>query len=102
MTPEGKVKELIKKFLKKYNIEYRMVIPSSYGNTTGMSDFCCILHGGVWLAIEAKAADKVPTKKQQEFLDMITSAGGIGVGVNGQEQLDKLKAILVTSGFIND
>lgn len=94
MTPEGIIKDLIKKWLKKHNISYWMVIPSAFGGSTGMSDYCCILPDGKWLAIEAKSPGKKATPIQTKFLDTINSNGGFGVVVDGEESLMRLQVLL--------
>jgi len=93
MTPEGKVKELIKKFLKKHNIPYWMIVPGPYGRATGIADVVGILKDGKFLAIEAKAPSKKGnvTKNQQDFLDTIDSNGGISAVVSCQEDIDVLE-----------
>jgi len=96
MTPEGKVKELIKKFLKRHNIPYWMIVPNAYGRSTGISDVLGILGDGRFLAIEAKANGKKDnlTKNQKDFLDTIESNGGVSAVVSCQEDLDELESLL--------
>lgn len=52
-TPEGKVKDKIKKILKEHNIYYAMPMGTGFGNA-GVPDFLCCMKGQ-FLAIEAKA-----------------------------------------------
>jgi len=52
-TPEGKVKDKIKKILKAHNIYFAMPMGTGYGNA-GVPDFLCCVKGQ-FLAIEAKA-----------------------------------------------
>ena len=102
MTPEGKTKKLVSNWLKKHNIPYWMIIPSSMGRSTGVSDYVCIIPDGCsvpkgcWLAIEAKANGKKDnlTKKQKDFLDTIESNGGVSAVVSCQEDLDELESLL--------
>lgn len=76
-TPEGKVKDKIKKILKEHNIYYAMPMGTGYGNA-GVPDFlCCVPPHGRFLAIEAKANGGQPTKLQEKNLDEIDSCGGI-------------------------
>ena len=102
MTDEGEVKKLIKAFLNKQTIPYRMIIPSAFGNTTGMSDFCCILSDGKWLAIEAKALGKKATPLQQKFLNEINENNGFGVVVDGEVKLKELEDFLSLQGYLNE
>lgn len=103
MTPEGRVKELIKKWLKRHSIKYRMHVPSAYGRGTGLSDFLCMLKPyGTTLAIEAKkfGAKKDVTANQQEYLDDVNECGGVGVLVDRQEDLDELEKLLKDKGYL--
>jgi hypothetical protein len=101
MTPEGKIKELVKKFLKSRSIPYWMIVPSGYGANTGFADFVAILPSGWWLAIETKAAGKKKnvTANQQKFLDTINANNGIAVVVDCQEDIDKLAERLDSLGL---
>lgn len=74
-TPEGKVKDKIKKILKAHNIYYAMPMGTGYGNA-GVPDFLCCMNGK-FMAIEAKANGGLPTKLQEKNLDEIDSCGGI-------------------------
>lgn len=96
MTPEGKVKELVKKWLKAKGIPYWMIIPSGYGSSTGMSDVVAILPSGKFLAIEVKAENKKGnvTANQQKFLNTINDNNGIAVVVASQEDLDALEELI--------
>lgn len=96
MTPEGKVKELVKKWLKARSIPYWMIIPSGYGASTGMSDVVGILPSGKLLAIEVKAENKKGnvTANQQKFLNTINDNNGIAVVVASQEDLDALEELI--------
>lgn len=95
-TPEGLVKDKIKKWLKARSIPYWMIIPSHLGNSTGVSDFICILPKGRWLAIEAKSAAKKDnvTHHQKTFIDTINANGGLAVVVSCQEDLDILEKLI--------
>lgn len=101
-TPEGRVKELIKKWHKAHNLPYWMIIPSPMGKSVGVSDFLSILPNGVYLAIEAKrpgGKGKV-TVHQQKFLDIINSNNGYGFVVDSQEDLDMITELLQQRGIL--
>ena len=68
MTPEGKVKERIKKVLDLYagRIYYNMPVPYGYG--APMLDFVGCFYGK-FFAIEAKAEGKVPTTRQEDTIE---------------------------------
>lgn len=95
-TPEGVVKDLIKKWATKNNIWLFMPIPSAFGASTGCSDFLGMLNDGSFIAVEAKkfgAKSKV-TANQQKFIDNVNERGGVGVVVSCQEDLDELDTII--------
>ena len=60
-TPEGRVKNKIKKILKAHDVWYYMPVPGGYG--APILDFICS-HHGVTFGIEAKAPGKQPTARQ--------------------------------------
>ena len=47
-TPEGKVKEKVKDFLKEARIWYFMPANNGYG-TSGIPDFVCVVEGILWV-----------------------------------------------------
>jgi hypothetical protein len=80
MTPEGKVKDKIKKILKAKGIYYAMPHGAGYGNA-GVPDFLCCVQGW-FLAIEAKAKGGKPTALQVKNMDDIRSSGGVSLVVD--------------------
>lgn len=72
-TPEGKVKQAIKKLLKDYGAYYTMPVMTGMA-TNGTPDFA-IGHAGRYLAIEAKAGDNEPTELQWVRLAEVQKAG---------------------------
>jgi hypothetical protein len=79
-TPEAKVKDKIKKLLKKYGAYYTMPVMTGYA-TNGTPDFA-ICHYGRYLGLEAKAGDGVPTALQWVRLAEIDAAGGSTLVIN--------------------
>lgn len=73
-TPEGKVKDKIKKILKAHNIYYAMPMGTGFGHA-GVPDFLCC-YKGKFLAIEAKAGKGTPTALQLQQLREIEAAHG--------------------------
>jgi hypothetical protein len=102
-TPEGRVKDLIKKWLVKNSIPYWMPTPSPLGKSVGMSDFLAITpKHGTWLVIEAKrpgGKHKV-TAHQQKFIDTINTNGGLGFVVDSQDDLGEIEMVLKDRGLI--
>ena len=74
LTPEGKVKDKIKKILKAHNIYYAMPHGAGFGNA-GVPDFLCCVNG-YFVAIEAKANGNAPTALQWNNLKEINASGG--------------------------
>lgn len=75
MTPEGKVKDKVKKILRKYDVWYFMYVPYGRGQS-GIPDYICCVQGR-FVAVECKGMDeKAPTTLQQMQLDAISKHGG--------------------------
>ena len=81
-TPEGKVKDKIKKILKAHNIYYAMPHGSGFGNA-GVPDFLCCVQGE-FLAVEAKANGNKPTELQLKNMKEIRDSGGMAVVITDQ------------------
>jgi hypothetical protein len=73
-TPEGKVKDKIKKILKAHNIYYAMPHGAGFGNA-GVPDFLCCVEGK-FIAVEAKANGGQVTALQQKNLSDVEASGG--------------------------
>ena len=74
MTPEGKIKQMVKDWCKEVGAYYFMPVQSGYGQKT--LDFL-ICYKGKFIAIETKAPGKKPTKFQELTLREIEGAAGI-------------------------
>jgi hypothetical protein len=94
-TPEGRVKDKIKALLKQYGAYYHMPVMNGLGAPT--VDFICC-HNGRFFAIEAKAGNKQPTKRQEITLNEIAFAGGFIFVVNAEQGLDVLEVYLQLVG----
>lgn len=79
-TPEGKVKDKIKKHLKSKEIYYVMPATGGYGSSGAPDILVC--HKGKFYGIECKAGDNQPTALQQDNLDRIEDNGGYAVVIN--------------------
>lgn len=98
-TPEGRIKDLTKKLLDKYDIQpaakagafksaagwYFMPVQSQYA-VKGVPDiighFC-----GAFFGVEVKAPGKTPTGFQALQIDAISCSGGAVFVVDGEESL---------------
>ena len=79
-TPEGKVKDKVKKILKEQNIYYVMPATGGYGSS-GVPDFL-VCHKGKFYGIECKAGDNQPTALQTDNMNWLEDNGGIAIVVN--------------------
>jgi hypothetical protein len=73
-TPEGKVKDKIKKILKAHGIYYAMPHGAGFGNA-GVPDFLCCWKGK-FVAVEAKANGGRTTALQDKNISDIEASGG--------------------------
>jgi Holliday junction resolvase len=89
MTPEGRVKEQVKKVLKAHGIWYFMPAANGYGKV-GVPDFICCWRGR-FLAIETKAPGKrdATTANQKVQIGEIQKAEGWALVVDDVEQLNE-------------
>lgn len=99
-TPEGKVKRKISNLLKTYapDLWYDMPVPSGFGKST--LDYVCCYYGR-FFSIEAKAAGKKPTERQNAMIRQMEAAGGKTFVVSDEESLDTLRQWLETARLSN-
>lgn len=90
-TPEGKVKDRIKKLLAKYNCYWFMPVQTGFG-APGL-DFHAVANGLAFF-VETKAGNKRPTPRQESTIDTIQKAGGRCFVVNEVTGLDLLETWL--------
>ena len=94
MTPEGRVKHKVKKWLDDHKVFYFMPVSNGMGQG-GIPDFVCC-GNGTFIGIETKAPGKRgnTTPNQDRVLAAITSAGGVSLVVDDAEQLQPLEELL--------
>lgn len=90
-TAEGKVKDAVKKLLKKWGVYYHMPVSNGMGKPS--LDFICS-HKGYFIAIETKAGNKQPTARQEITMSEIRAAGGFVFLVNEVQGLAELEMYL--------
>ena len=90
-TPEGKVKEKIKKMLNTHNCYITMPIGTGFG-CAGVPDYLVCINGH-FLGIEAKAGKNKPTALQNQHMNNIRRFGGYTIVVN-EENFDELEKLL--------
>lgn len=93
MTPEGRVKEVVKKLLDKLGVWYFMPAANGYGRA-GIPDFICCVNGH-FLAIECKAGKGKTTALQDRELRLIKQAGGTALVIwEAPEYFHQLGAVI--------
>jgi hypothetical protein len=88
MTPEGKVKEKVKKLLRQHNAYFHMPVGGGMGKPS--LDFIGC-HNGRFFAIETKAGNGKPTPRQEGTIREIQLSKGPAFVVNefsGWEELE--------------
>ena len=91
MTPEGKVKEKVKRLFKAMDVYYAMPATGGYG-ASGVPDFLVCLKGR-FIGVECKAGKGKVTALQQHNIDSINRAGGVALVVN-ESNIDEIKLLL--------
>lgn len=94
-TPEGKVKDAVKKLFAQYKVYYHMPVMNGMGAPT--LDFICC-HNGRFIGVETKAPGKHPTPRQRVTMNEIAAAGGYVFEISGPDGLAQLEAYLVLIG----
>lgn len=90
-TPEGKVKDKVKKLLKQYGVYWHCPVMNGLGAPS--LDFICCVRGR-FFGIETKAGDKQATPRQESTMADIRKAGGYCFLVNEATGLDELEVWL--------
>ena len=86
MTPEGKVKLEIKKYLDSIGAYHVWPVPTGYGPKL-LDCYACIR--GRMVVIEAKAPGKMPTRSQAHEITKINHAMGIAFAADSVERVKK-------------
>lgn len=88
MTPEGRVKAAVKKYLASIGAWYAMPMGTGFGSS-GVPDFLISWHGGFY-AVETKAPGKRnnTTALQKMQIAAINATGGIAVVIDDVTQLE--------------
>jgi len=80
MTPEGKVKDVVKKYLKEKGIYYIMPATGGYGSSGAPDIVVC--HKGKFYGLEIKSGANKPTALQMDNLNRIEENGGYAIVIN--------------------
>ena len=86
MTPEGKVKEAVKKVMRKHGVWYFMPMQNGFG-VVGIPDFICCIDG-LFFTVETKAPGKRDntTPNHQRVMREILEHGGYAIVVDDAKQ----------------
>ena len=90
LTPEGRIKQAVKQYLKRRGIWFYMPIQNGMGQV-GIPDFICCWNGRL-LAVETKAPGKLnnTTPNQERVIKEIRDAAGLAFVVDSVAMLDEL------------
>lgn len=91
MTPEKRVKVVVRKLLDELGCYYVMPVTGGYG-TQGAPDFL-VCHRGRFIGIETKAGKGRTTTLQELNLSRIRIAGGVALVIY-EDDIDRLKKCL--------
>jgi hypothetical protein len=80
LTPEGRVKNAVKKILKRHAVYYEMHVPYGYGSPSLDFTGCC---AGRFFAVETKAPGEKPTQRQQITIEKMMAAGAAVFVIDG-------------------
>lgn len=95
MTPEGKVKQRVKKLLNDYGAYYHMPVINGMGMPT--LDFICCLKGR-FFAIETKAEGKKPTPRQLLTMADMKASGAAVFVVSCDAELNEVETYVKSIG----
>jgi hypothetical protein len=91
MTPEGKVKDVVKKYLKEKGIYYIMPATGGYGSSGAPDIVVC--YKGFFIGIEAKAGKGKTTALQELNLAKIKMMGGLALVIN-ENNINELETLI--------
>ena len=95
-TPEGYVKDDVRKFLKRIAAYFFSASTFGYGGS-GTPDIC-VCYAGRFIGIEVKREGKTPTAIQLRRLRDIHEAGGVAIwGDSSEKIIEQLKTALALS-----
>lgn len=92
MTPEGKVKAMVKRRLKKLQKLWRFMPVQNGMGAQGLDFFLC--HRGWFISIETKAPGHELTARQETTALSIIQAGGMVFVVEDEKSMDACEEVL--------
>ena len=91
-TPEGRVKDAVKKVLKEFGVWYYMPVSTGF-QKAGIPDFVGVLpRSGRFIGIETKAPGKKgnATENQKRIRDELVAQGAVSIIVDDAEEIRRL------------
>lgn len=99
-TPEGKVKDKVKKMLRSFGDEVYSHWPVQNG--MGMPTLDCIICAyGTYIAIETKVEGKKPTPRQEHTMGQMTAAGGVVFIVRNDVDVEGVRVAIEMLKYAN-
>ena len=105
-TPEGKIKDIVKKKLKEAGVYYFMPVQNGMG-APALDFFVC--YKGLFIGIETKAPSKTPTPRQRLTMEEIRNSRGWCAVIDSEqaaegilEQLKVARVLLSSGGYDGD
>ena len=89
MTPEGRVKAMVNRALKKYGANVWKFMPVQMGMGAPALDYLLCAYG-CFISVETKVKGKKMTPRQEQTAKLIDEAGGFVFVVDGDETLQHL------------
>lgn len=88
MTPEGRIKDAVKKVMRKHGVWYFMPMQNGFG-VVGIPDFICCIDG-LFFTVETKAPGKREntTPNQQRVMREILEHGGYAIVADDAKQVE--------------
>lgn len=100
MTPEGRIKHLVKKVLNGIPGAYHhWPVQNGMGNPT-LDCIACVR--GFYVAIETKAPGKKPTPRQELTIEQIRAGGGLVFVVDTEQKVEEMKNSLLMLQWIGN
>lgn len=84
LTPEGRTKAKVRKYLRELGAYVYSPVPTGYGAST-LDDLVCL--NGQFVAIEYKRRGKKPTPRQWEIMKQVEEAHGVALWGDDADQL---------------
>lgn len=99
-TPEGKIKDKVKKMLATFGDKVYSHWPVMNGMGSPTLD-CIVCAWGVYIGIETKAPGKNPTPRQVLTMTQMTNAGGLVFVISNEESVENCRIAIEMLKYAN-